>query len=122
MSSSTVTAAELFPFLGRQSFQPLEKQPQSTNKPQTVLPIFEKVEFRTLVTEDCNGSKVIYNQVCAQPEYEHLHPLQIRMQMEYKPLAKNVAQRVQQLLQEKQEMEIKRDREYRKLLFGLADG
>lgn len=80
----------------------------------------KEVKFISTVTEGNEGEKVIYNQVCAQPQYEKLHPYQLRMQLEYPQLYERTKLQVQRLLEQKREAERTRERQYRQLLFGVS--
>jgi hypothetical protein len=122
MASAQVTASELFPFLATSSTQ---TQRSETKDPRPFASTgtgaaTKGIQFSSLLTEDTEGRKIVYRQVCAQPKYERCHPYQLRMQLEFAQLYERSKAQVEALLEEKQQADRCRERQYRQLLFGIS--
>jgi hypothetical protein len=136
---TSLSAAELFPFLSissssssssststssstpsfsssSSSLKPLEAK----NKQQRQHEPLKEVKFTELVTNDGQGKQVVFRQICAQPEYDTLHPLQIRLQLEYPELYCKQKQTVFALLEQKRQADYAHEQQYRRVLFGVS--
>ncbi len=121
-TSASVTVAELFPFLTKIKTKPgnplTSEEKNITSQVSNSGPLTE-VHFRPLVVQTLHN-KILYRQVCAQPEYERFHPYQLRAQLGYKDVHEKTKQRVDALLAQKREAEFKREKEYRAMVFGTT--
>jgi hypothetical protein len=131
--SAQVASSELFPFLLANTktapnkpppshmFQIQQQQQQQHQSPfaPSLFPL-SQVKFASLITEDNKGHTIVYKQLCAQPQYEKFHPLQLRMQLEFPHLYALKQAHVQQLLEQKKQADRQKERQYRELLFGVS--
>lgn len=123
-----MTASELFPFLSNStpnSTQALGTGVSAAVNYQANIGKQQQqqhtiIQCIPLLAQDTKGGKILYRQVCAQPQHEKCHPYQLRAKQEYPELVRQNNVQVAALLEEKQQADRCRERQYRQLLFGVA--
>lgn len=127
---SFVSAAELFPSLSLTTSTTTNEYKYNTainsldiakNKQQRPQEPVKEVKFTELMTSNGQGRQVLFRQLCAQPEYDTLHPLQIRLQLEYPELYRKHKQNVAALLEQKRQLDYAQEQQYRRMLFGISE-